>query len=146
MAQDMHQRPLQLIPKAIFNTVQMFFPIVHFVWRAPVYQVPTPVSLRVLYDGFITLCNLVLWIGAAWGWGGLTSPAQRHGYLLLLGGIAAYVMVYMPLSSASIHAGYAFPAYVLLTPLTALGVERVIARMRESRTRSEAVAQGNAGG
>lgn len=137
MARDMHRNPLHLIPKAIFNTVQMFFPIVHFVWRAPVYQVPTPVSLRVLYDGFITLCNVVCWIGAGWGWGGLSSLAQRRGYLLLLGGIMAYVMVYMPLSSASIHAGYAFPAYVLLMPLTALGVERVVMRLRKNRARNE---------
>jgi 4-amino-4-deoxy-L-arabinose transferase-like glycosyltransferase len=128
MARDLRREPLQLIPKSLYNALQMYFPSTHFVWRSPVYQTATPISAAVLYDGLISLWNLLLWILAVQGWRGSPASAQRQGVLIFLGGLAAYTLPYLPLCSTVNHAGYTFPAYVLLFPLAALGLERIMAR------------------
>ena len=144
MLQDLRRQPLWLIPKFIYNGLQLFFPALHYVWRSPVYRPASPISTIVLYDWAISLWNLAGWIFAGWGWRSLASRNQRLGYLGLLGGIAAYMVPYMLLSSASIHAAYTFPAYALLMPLTAVGLEQLVGRRRSAGAASSMMSGSNA--
>jgi hypothetical protein len=132
MAKDLRREPLELIPKSIYNAGQMFFPSIHFLWRSPAYQVATPVSVVVLYDALISFWNLLLWSFAVGGWWNLSTRPQRIGYLIYLGGMAAYALPYLPLTTASNHAAYTFPAYVFLMPLAALGLHGFFCRRRKS--------------
>jgi len=138
MMQDMRRAPLHLLPKFIYNGLQMFFPGIHYLWKSPVYQAATPRTATFWYDWAITLGNGAFWIFAVLGWRNLASSIQQTAARLLLFGIAAYMIPYLLLSSASVHAAYAFPTYVLLMPLSALGLQQVFFRRRQTPTASPA--------